>query len=245
MVRDDLRGQCRPCICTSFPRTLHSLHRTMVVGFLTLLISHQLCWIYQGSLLRCHVEISDVMLHQLALMFSNDGMKAQGPDVLGQDVRYTSFVTNMMFAHVMYNRQDVYQKRERDRDNKNKKREGERATSKGIFVEVFSQSTWCTLVYLQTASIQSSLFISIPSSSQFPQASASCNRAAMCTTRIDVKEKIARLVYLCSRMLSTFDHASLRPPNHSSQSVKPHGSCLYCHPGLPVKQHTTPKLKRY
>ena len=29
----------------------------------------------------------------------------------------------MMFAHVMYNRQDVYQKRERDRDNKNKKRE--------------------------------------------------------------------------------------------------------------------------
>ena len=48
-----------------------------------------------------------------------------------------------MFAHVMYNRQDVYQKRERDRDNKNKKREGERATSKGIFVEVFSQSTWC------------------------------------------------------------------------------------------------------
>ena len=50
-------------------------------------------WIYQGI-----TAPRDVMLHQLALMFSNDGMKAQGPDVLGQDVRYTSFVTNMMFA---------------------------------------------------------------------------------------------------------------------------------------------------
>ena len=85
--------------------------------------------------------------------------------------------------------------------------------------------TTASLVYLQTASIQSSLFISIPSS-QFPQASASCNRAAMCTTRIDVKEKISRLVYLCSRMLSTFDHASLRPPNHSSQWSPTDPACI-------------------
>ena len=114
----------------------------------------------------------------------------------------------MMFTNIMYNRQDVYHinERERERETERKReRWGESYNSCSYLQIIFQRvhvHTTASLVYLQTASIQSSLFISIPSSSQFPQALARCNRAAMCTTRIDVKEKISRLVYLCKLLLS-------------------------------------------
>ncbi len=69
--------------------------------------------------------------------------KLKGPDVLGQDVRYTS----MMFTNIMYNRQDVYHINERERERerlRENERDGERATILVHICRSFFREYMCT-----------------------------------------------------------------------------------------------------